>query len=175
MNVDAKKNQGALYCYNGRLQKKIENRSVTNGLCWSNDNHTMYYIDSFDYNIKAYDFNLTTGNISNERIVVQMKTGEMPDGICIDEEDNLWVAIWGGGSVNRYNPFTGKLVGKVFIAAPHVTSCAFGGIYMTQLFITTAKEGLSVELLKQFLLSGSLFIVNTGVKGLGGITLKDDT
>jgi sugar lactone lactonase YvrE len=99
MNVDTKKNQGALYCYNGRLQKKIENRSVSNGLCWSKDNHTMYYLDSFDYNIKAYDLNLTTGNISNERIVVQMKTDEMPDGMCIDEEDNLWVAIWGGGSV----------------------------------------------------------------------------
>ena len=127
----------------------------------------MYYIDSYDFNIKAYDFELKTGNISNERIVVTInEPRHTPDGMCIDQEGMLWVAIWGGGSVHRYNPFDGKLIGIVNMDALNVTSCTLGGKNMDQLFITTARVGLSEEQLQQYPLSGSLFISETKVKGL---------
>jgi sugar lactone lactonase YvrE len=168
MHKQAKDTGGTLYCFDGKsLTEKILNRKVSNGICWSKDNETMYYIDSFDYNIKRYDFDLINGIISNESIVVEVtEPGFMPDGMTIDEEGMLWVAMWGGRCVNRYNPFSGELVGKVEIDAPHVTSCAFGGNRMQQLFITTARAGLDEEQLLQYPDSGSLFIVDVGIKGM---------
>ncbi|MNY50079.1 L-arabinolactonase [compost metagenome] len=88
-----------------------------------------------------------------------------PDGMTIDEQGMLWVAMWGEGTVNRYNPLTGELIGRVEVNAPHVSSCAFGGASMTQLLITTASAGLSNEQLKQFPESGTLFLVDVGIKG----------
>ncbi len=167
MHEEAKLYEGALYCYDGSLEKKIENRSVSNGICWSKDNTVMYYIDSFEYNIKAYDFELKTSRISNERAVVTVEEhGYIPDGMCIDEDGMLWVAMWGGGCVNRYDPQTGELIGKVMVDVPNVTACAFGGEDMQQLFITTARKGLNEEELEQYPLSGSLFCTNVGIRGL---------
>lgn len=168
MHEEANGAVGALYCFDGKnLIEKIPNRKVSNGICWSKDNKIMYYIDSYDYNIKSYDFDLINGTISNETIVVEMKnSGFIPDGMTIDKDGMLWVAMWGGGCVNRYNPFSGELVGKVVVSAPHVTSCAFGGADMTQLFITTGRKGLNEELLKQFPDSGRLFLVDVGIKGM---------
>lgn len=167
MNKEAKGAVGALYCFDGEeVKKMIPNRKVSNGICWSNDSRAMYYIDSFDYNIKRYDFDLGTGTISNEKIVVQMKeSGFTPDGMTIDEEGMLWVAMWGEGTINRYSPLSGELVGKVEVNAPHVSSCAFGGANMTQLLITTATAGLNDNQLKQFPESGALFLVDVGIKG----------
>nr|AUN37891.1 gluconolactonase [uncultured bacterium] len=168
MHQEAKGAEGTLYCFDGKnLIEKILNRKVSNGICWSKDNKTMYYIDSFDNNIKRYDFDLSNGSISNESIIVEMtEPGCTPDGMTIDEEGMLWVAIWGGGCVNRYNPLTGEIIGVVYLDAPNVTSCAFGGNNMEQLFITTARVGLDEEQLQQYPDSGSLFIVDVGIKGM---------
>ncbi|MDR6942606.1 SMP-30/gluconolactonase/LRE family protein [Mucilaginibacter pocheonensis] len=175
MHVDANLHEGALYCYDGSFKKVIENRSVSNGIGWSGDNHTMYYIDSFDYDVKAYDFDLTTGNISGERIAVKIEEpGCMPDGMTVDKDGMIWVAMWGGACVNRYDPHNGNLIGKVMVVAPHVTSCAFGGDNMQTLFITTAKQGLSKSQLNQYPLSGALFTVETDIKGAGAHFFKND-
>ena len=167
MNKEATGAVGTLYCFDGvDVKKMIPNRKVSNGICLSNDNTQMYYVDSFDYNIKSYDFYLEMGAISNERIIVEMKKPDYtPDGMTIDEEGMLWVAMWGEGTVNRYNPLSGELIGKVEVNAPHVSSCAFGGANMTQLLITTASAGLSDDQLKQFPESGTLFLVDVGIKG----------
>lgn len=166
MNIEAKPHEGALYCFDSSLQQKIEGVSIFNGICWSNDNATMYYIDSFGYDIKAYDFDLPTGDISNERIVVKIEgRNVMPNRMTIDSEGMLWVAMWGGACVHRYNPINGILIGKVQVDAPNVTACAFGGENMQQLFITTARAGLTNKQLRQSPLSGSLFIANTSIKG----------
>ena len=163
MHIEAKGTAGTLYCFDGRLTKKLSGIKVSNGICWSSDNNTMYYIDSFDYNIKAYDFNLMSGDISNERVVVKIEEpGFIPDGMTIDEEDMLWVAIWGSGYVNRYDPHNGHLIGKVMVDAANVTSCAFGGEQMEKLLITTASIGLDEKQLRG---GGSLFIAETGIKG----------
>jgi sugar lactone lactonase YvrE len=166
MNMQGKLHQGALYCFDGSLQKKLDNISISNGICWSKDNCTMYYIDSYDYNIKAYDFDLNKGDITNERILVSnLEKGFIPDGMTIDEGGMLWVAMWGGSCVHRYNPTNGSLIGKVQLPVPNITSCAFGGKNMKTLLITTARADLDDEELLQFPLSGSLFYINTDVKG----------
>ncbi|QNK61532.1 SMP-30/gluconolactonase/LRE family protein [Pedobacter sp. PAMC26386] len=166
MQEEARKNEGALYCYDGRLTKMIDRISVSNGICWSSDHGVMYYIDSFDKHIKAFDFDINVPALSNSRIVVEIKEeGCLPDGMCIDEKGMLWVAIWGGGCVNRYNPESGNLIGKVSVNAPHVTSCAFGGEQLTELFITTATKELSSETLINYPESGAVFSVETGIKG----------
>lgn len=167
MDLEAKHHAGNLYCFNRKLIRKIKGTSVSNGICWSPDNRTLYYIDSFLYHIKAFDYDLATGNISNERIIVEItEPGTLADGMCIDSDGMLWVAIWGGSCVNRYNPFNGNCIGKIEINAPNVTSCAFGGKQMNQMLITTAKDGLSEEELKQFPHSGSLFMIKLNLTGL---------
>ncbi|MBO9672429.1 MAG: SMP-30/gluconolactonase/LRE family protein [Sphingobacteriaceae bacterium] len=168
MHVNAKHGAGNLYCYDqNKLIKKIRGTNVSNGICWSPDYKTMYYIDSFSYQIKAFDYDLATGNINNEQIVVQItETNTLADGMCIDTEGMLWVAMWGGSCVNRYNPLTGECIGKIEVNAPHVTSCAFGGEHMNQMLITTAKDGLSTEALRLHPHSGSLFSVKLKVTGL---------
>jgi len=164
--MEGKLQQGALYCFDGSLKTKIKSVSLSNGICWSKDNAIMYYVDSYDYNIKAYDFDLNKGDIANERILVSgLEKGFIPDGMTIDEEGMLWVAMWGGSCVHRYNPANGSLIGKIHVPAPNVTSCAFGGKDMKTLLITTARAGLDDEQLLQFQLSGSLFYVDTDVKG----------
>ncbi len=168
MHVDAKLHEGALYRFDGELKKILDNISISNGICWSADNRTMYYIDSSDYNIKAYDFNLASGDISNERVIVHIKEPDhTPDGMCIDKDGMLWVAIWGGSCVNRYDPGTGNLIGCVNVDAPNVSNCAFGGNDMNLLFITTARADLSDGQLQQYPLSGSLFYANIDVSGAG--------
>lgn len=168
MHKEAKGEQGALYCFDGKNWiEKISNRKVSNGICWSKDNTTMYYIDSFDFNIKKYDFDLIKGTISNEQIIVEVsQAGATPDGMTIDEQGMLWVAMWGSGCVNRYNPLNGELIGMVSLDAPNVASCAFGGKDMQQLLITTARVGLDEEQLRRYPDSGALFIVDVGIKGM---------
>lgn len=170
MHTEAKHGEGALYRYDGTLRKMLDKVSVSNGICWSPDNSKMYYIDSMDYNIKAFDFDLINGEITNESIIAQ--TEFIPDGMCIDQEGMLWVAMWGGGCVHRYHPVTGEIIGKVMVDAPHVTSCAFGGPDMNRLFITTARSGLSKSQLAQFPDSGSLFVAELPITGMPAHTFS---
>lgn len=167
MHINAELNQGAIYCFDGTLRKVIGGLSVPNGLCWSADGRKMYHIDSFAYSVKAYDFDADTGSISNDRVVVSISPPDTPDGMCIDEEGMLWIAIWGGGCVNSYNPANGQLMSTIIVDAPYVTSCAFGGRNMKQMLITTAADGLNREQLEQYPLSGSLFIVDLPIAGKG--------
>lgn len=168
MHTNGLLHEGALYCFDGGLKKVIPGASVSNGICWTMDHKTMYYIDSLAYNVTAYDFDLATSSITNKHVVIEIADDKahLPDGMCIDEQGMLWVAIWGAGCINRYNPSNGQLIGKVTVTAPNVTSCAFGGKDMRQLFITTATAGLTKEKLQEFPDSGALFIANVGVRGV---------
>lgn len=166
MHLEAEKAAGNLYLFDGGLQVKIPNRTISNGLCWGPRHDVMYYIDSHDRCIKAYGFDVETGEISGGRSVVEIgEPGQEPDGMCIDDEGMLWAAIWGGACVKRFNPATGDCIGIVTVPTPHVSSCAFGGENMQQLLITTARKGLSKAQLEEFPLSGSLFLANIGIGG----------
>jgi sugar lactone lactonase YvrE len=169
MNLDEKKEAGNLYRINFDYQvtRILNNVSVSNGMAWSMDHKKMYYIDSPTYLVKAFDYNSETGDISNPHPAITIpKEMGTPDGMTIDEEGMLWVAHYGGAQVCRWNPVNGKLVSKIDIPAPHVTSCTFGGAALNTLFITTARENLSDEEINEYPLSGSVFAIKVGVRGV---------
>ncbi len=167
MNKKGAKNAGNLYVFDGQqLTVKQSEVTVSNGIVWSADKKTMYYIDTPEYAVFAYDYNVSTGEISNRRVAVQVpKELGAPDGMTIDAEGMLWVAHWGGSAVIQWNPKTGDKLRVIDVPAPHVTSCAFGGADLKTLFITTAREGLSDEQLQKYPLSGSLFQIVIDVQG----------
>ncbi|MBI2192272.1 MAG: SMP-30/gluconolactonase/LRE family protein [Planctomycetes bacterium] len=160
---------GSLYCLEKDLTVRcmIERVTISNGLVWTSDRRTFYYIDTVTYQVAAYDYDMETGNISRRRVAVELpRDGGGPDGMAIDEEDMLWVALWGGGQVARWNPRTGKLIGKITApSAKQVTSCAFGGPGLKDLYITTASIGLSPEALKEQATAGCLFHAAVDVRG----------
>ena len=145
---------------------EIPNTSISNGLAWTSDKRTFYYIDSATFEIRAFDFNPENGSISNGKSVVKIpEEYGSPDGMCIDEEDMLWVAHWGGNCVRRWNPKMGEVREKIEVPAPHVTSCCFGGKDLKTLYITTARSGLSARQLEEYPLSGGLFVCEPNIKG----------
>jgi sugar lactone lactonase YvrE len=151
----------------GSVHKMLDHVSISNGITWSADNKTMYYVDSPLNTIDAFDYDINSGAISNRRVIATID-GELggPDGMTIDEEGKLWVALWGGNGVGRFDPATGKLLQKIDVPAPHIASCTFGGKNLDILYITSAREGMSEQQLEQYPLSGGLFSTQPGVKGV---------
>jgi len=157
---------GNFFRLNSRLQSKlkIEKTSVSNGMAWTADNKTMYYIDSPTFKVRAFDFE--NGDISNPKTAIEIPEDYgSPDGMSIDENDMLWIAHWGGSCVRQWNPKTGKMLLKIDVDAPHITSCCFGGEDLKTLYITSARSGLTKEELEQHPASGGLFVFETAVKG----------
>ena len=158
---------GNVYCLDAdwRVVKKIDNITLSNGMGWSPDNRIFYYIDSATNTVAAYNFVPETGEISDRRVVVRLPRGfvGMPDGMCVDAEGMLWVALWGGGGIVRWNPSTGDILQRLDMSMPNVTCCAFGGERLDELYITTARLGTDTEL---YPLAGGLFKVRPGVQGL---------
>jgi len=111
---------------------------ISNGMAWSADGGTLYYNDSDTKGVDAFDYDIETGEISNRRRVYTSE--HTPDGMTIDEEGKLWVALWGGHKVIRIDPVTGEVTGEIPIPAENVTSCCFGGAGCKTLFITTSGE-----------------------------------
>ncbi|WOC41010.1 SMP-30/gluconolactonase/LRE family protein [Polaribacter sp. HL-MS24] len=146
---------------------KKDRITISNGIVWTADKKTMYFIDTPTLEIKGYDYNDTTGEISNERVAVKVDSSlGFPDGMTIDEEDMLWVGMWNGNAVVRFNPITGNVDRKIEVPAHNVTSCAFGGDDLATLYITTAREDMTLEELNENPLSGSVFKVIPGVRGV---------
>ncbi|WP_010277479.1 SMP-30/gluconolactonase/LRE family protein [Paenibacillus senegalensis] len=168
LSMVGKKEQAALYRLDtdGTITKMIDAVSCSNGLAWSSDHQTMYYIDTLSERVMAYDFNKTTGDISNGRTVIDFTDQPgLPDGMTIDAEDCLWIAHWGGCQVSRWNPKTGDKLASIELPALNVTSCTFGGKNLDELYITTAYEGMSEEERRQYPKSGCLFKTTPGVTG----------
>jgi sugar lactone lactonase YvrE len=159
---------GALYKVGKDLKPDIQlaQLTISNGMAWTADNRTFHFIDTPTRHIKAFHFELESGKIEFDRIAIEIPEElGFPDGMCIDQEGMLWVAHYGGSGVYRWNPTTGELIEKVELPVPHITSCAFGGENLDTLLITTAQENLSEVQLKEFPLSGDVFLVKTRTKG----------
>lgn len=157
---------GALYCLDTDLsvRRMVDDVTCSNGLAWSADNKTMYYIDSPTKQVVAYDYDLASGDIANRRVIIQIAEG-VPDGMAIDADGMLWIAQWGGYQVSRWNPHTGTKIGNIELPVSQVTSCAFAGPGLSTLYITSARTGLSEEQLAEEPLAGALFTFQPGVKG----------
>lgn len=161
--------QGSLYRMDTDLSvhKMLGDIGISNGIIWSLDNKTMYYADTVANTIRAFDYDPDSGNISNERVIIQ-PTKEMgpPDGITIDAEGMLWVAHYGGGCARRWHPENGQVLQTIDLPARQITACAFGDKDLETLYITSAAQRLDEAALKQQPLAGSLFSVKPGARGI---------
>jgi sugar lactone lactonase YvrE len=169
MSTRGEKEAGVLYRIDpdSTVNKMIENVSISNGIVWSNDELAMFYIDTPTQQVKKYDYNKETGEINNPQTVIEIpKEMGAPDGMTIDEDGNLWIALWGGSAVGCWNPESGELIQEIEVPAKNVTSCAFGDDDLKTLYITTARIGTSDEDLKRFPEAGGLFKTRLGVKGV---------
>ena len=168
MNMDEKTPSGALYSFDGgTATKMLDGIRISNGLAWSPDYKTFYYIDTPTRELKAFDYDLSTGQIANSRVVITVPESlGWPDGMTSDMGGNLWIAIWGGAQVTRWNPRTGQLLEQIPLPAKNVTSCIFGGDNLDELYITSARVGLDDADLAAYRHSGSLMRVTTKVQGM---------
>lgn len=177
MGFGAPKGAASLYrvIADGTVTTMLSDVTISNGIVWSANKKYMYYNDTPTRKIARYRYDDKTGDILYDGIAVRIPEGTgSPDGMTIDCNDNLWVAQWGGGGVYCYNPYTSELLTKVVVPAPHVASCAFGGENLDELYITTARAGLSPEQLKEFPLSGSVFRCKPGIKGVKAYSFKGE-
>lgn len=160
---------GSVYCLETDLsiEKKIGGVTVSNGMAWSHDHRTLYYIDSPSFEVVGYSYDVTTGDISGKKLIIAVsKEDGSPDGMTIDNEGMLWVAHWGGWKLTRWNPVTGKKLKEIALPVSQVTSCTFGGDHGEDLYITSAKIHLTAEQLEKQPLAGSLFVIrNCGFAG----------
>ena len=168
MHLDAQHGAGALYRLDhdaAEVTRAAENVTISNGLAWHEPGGTMYYIDTPTQQIDAFDWCRDTGEIRNRRTVATLKGGS-PDGMCIDCDGQLWVAMWGGSRVARINPQSGRETGAVTLPCTNVTSCCFGGQKLDQLWITSARIGVDEARLANQATAGGLFVADVGVAGL---------
>lgn len=148
-----------------KLRTITDGITCSNGLDWSPDRTTLYYIDTLTYRVDAFDYDIETGEATNRRPAFSMPTEwGYPDGMCIDHDGGLWVAFSGGSSVRRFTR-DGEVDVYVEVPVPGVTSCAFGGSNGDVLFITTTQFNLSEEDLVRYSDSGGLYAVRTGHSG----------
>ena len=169
MNWQQAQGQAKLFSIqsDGSVHTKMDGVTISNGIVWTKDKKTMYYIDTPTSQIKAYDYDDVTGAITNERVAVDIPVDlGYPDGMTIDEDDMVWVGMWNGNAVIRCNPKTGVVLQKIEVPAHNITSCAFGGPNLETLYITTATVDMTDEELTKYPLAGSIFKVNPGVKGV---------
>ncbi len=136
---------GALYCLDDTGVKMLQSDTkISNGMAWSKDRKHFYFSDSLFYQVFKYDYDIETGSISNRQVLCDISDG-VPDGMTIDEDDNLWIAIWGGHRIECRDTGTGELLAVIDVPAEHVTSCAFYGDNKEHLFITSSGDALTGE------------------------------
>ncbi|XP_013139357.1 PREDICTED: regucalcin-like [Papilio polytes] len=168
------KGKGSLYRLDDRgCVKLCEKIDVSNGLAWDLTEKAFYYVDSLEYKIRRYDYDVETGDISNKRYIFDFKENKLiggPDGLTIDTEGNLWIAIFYGSCVLKVDPRSGTVLDRVPIPAKQITSVTFGGRNLDTLFVTTASLPIDGE---QKPPCGATFMVTgLGVKGHPNVKFK---
>ena len=157
---------------NGSITPVVENVAVSNGIGFTGDLKQMYFTDSPTHRIDIFDYDVSTGELSNRRPFVEIESNDgIPDGLTVDAEDPVWSARWDGSSLCRYTP-TGELERRIWFPARKVSSLTFGGPDLTDIYVTTAggpnraAEGPG---------AGGLFRLDLGIRGrsefLSGIGL----
>lgn len=165
---DKENHPGALYVIekNKDIKKAFSGVGCSNGQCWSSDNKKMFYIDTTTLTLRSYDYEIETGEFSNETVILEYpKENGFLDGMTIDAEDKLWVALWNGSKVIRFCPETKTIIGEIQVDARQVTSMVFAGDNLDKLLITTARSGIDESILKDQPNNGNLFICETNIPG----------
>lgn len=150
----------------GQLELALGSTTLSNGMGWSPDGQRMYFIDSTTQRIDVFDFDERDGTIVDRRCLAQVDPQDgMPDGMALDVEGGVWVCLFGGGAVRRYDP-DGRLSEHVALPVPHPTCPAFGGQDMATMFISTTRHRLSPKQLLDVPNAGSVLALRVGVQGL---------
>jgi sugar lactone lactonase YvrE len=158
-------NEGVLFRLDPdlKLNRMVEQLTIPNGIGWNITNDTMYLTDSPTGKIFAFDFDESTGEISNRRVHFDIGEPKEPDGFAIDVEGCIWSAVYGGGKVIRISP-EGKVIGEISLPTRNITCPTFVG---TELFITTAKDDKNDDQFPESIrYGGHLYRVDVGVQGL---------
>jgi len=168
MDMNEKDPTGSLYSLDGKAVTRIlGDVTISNGMAWSPDHKTFYYIDTPTRTVRAFDYDLETGMIENPRVVITVPEAlGWPDGMTSDTQGNLWIAMWGGAKMTKWNPNTGELLEQIPAPAKNVSSCVFGGKNMNELYMTSARIGLDEATLTQYPLTGGVFCLETNVEGM---------
>ncbi len=168
MDMNENEASGSLYSFDGKsVTRLLDGIRISNGLAWSPDHKTFYYIDTPTREVKAFDYDVNSGQIANPRVAIRVpESMGFPDGMTSDMQGNLWIALWGGAQVAKWNPQTGQLLERIPIPALQTSSCVFGGRDMNELYVTSARIGMSEADLNKYPLSGGLFKVETSVEGM---------
>jgi sugar lactone lactonase YvrE len=163
MAYDQRPGAAALYRLDPdrRVHRVLDGLTISNGLGWSPDGSLAYYDDTAEHRVDVFDYARETG-LTARRPFVRLPDDGNPDGLTVDAEGGVWVALFGGGVVHRYTP-DGALDVVIEVPAAQVTACTFGGPRLDQLFITTSREGLGPD---DDPLAGALFRAEVGVPGL---------
>jgi len=140
------------------IKKIISEVTLANGLDWSVDNQTFYFIDSLEHCVDAFSYD--GKEITDRRTIIKFNENEIPDGMCVDSEDGLWIAFWDGSEVRRYDEKY-KISERIGLPVSYTTSCAFAGKNLDQLVITTAHNNETGKHPQ----SGMTFICHPGIKG----------
>jgi len=167
MGMGGAREKGTLYRLDpdGKVRRMLGPVSISNGLDWSPDNRIFYYTDLALSRIDQFDFDLASGAIRNRRPFVEFSSEiGYPDGLIVDAEGFVWVALWEGGSLHRYSP-DGRLDLIVPVPASQTTKCAFGGKDLQDLYVTSAAVGLDAAARAQQPHAGSLFRIRTRMRG----------
>lgn len=142
----------------GGFSQQLPGISMSNGIGWSPDGRRLYYVDSVTHRLDVLDHDPASGAIGGRRGLFSLPEDHLPDGLCVDAEGGIWLAVWGGACVVHLSP-DGAELDRVVLPTPLVTSCAFGGRDYRTLFITTASEDEADPN------AGRLFAVEPGVAG----------
>ncbi|MGX1546697.1 SMP-30/gluconolactonase/LRE family protein [Streptomyces adustus] len=143
----------------GTIETVLDDVTVSNGTGWSPDGRLMYYVDSPTRRIDVFDHD--GGRITNRRTLAEIEAGAgFPDGLTVDADGCVWVALWDGGAVRRYTP-SGALDRVITLPTPRITACAFGGPDLRDLYVTTARTGLSAP----SALAGCLLVIPEAGQG----------
>jgi sugar lactone lactonase YvrE len=148
-----------------RVSRVVADVTLSNGLDWSLDNRRMYYIDSVTQQVDGFDFDVERGILGERRTAIAIpKEVGLPDGMTVDAEGGLWVALHGAGVVHRYTP-SGQLDRVIHVPTRMVTCPAFGGADYGDLYISSMNYGMSEAALRDEPLAGALFRCRPGVRG----------
>ena len=165
--MDHAQEQAALYRLDpdGTVTTQLTGVTNSNGIDWSPDNRLMYYVDTGTRRIDVCEFDLDRGAFANRRPLVTIADSDgKPDGLIVDADGGVWIALWGGGAVRRYGP-DGRLDREIALPVPDVTKCAFGGADLADLYITTARGALSEAEGVTYPQAGGLFHCRPGLIG----------
>lgn len=159
---------GSLYRLDPDLSvtRVLDAVSESNGIDWSPDDRLMYYVDSLEYRVDVFDFDLGSGTVSGRRpfAVYDSSVEILPDGLTVDAEGGVWIALWGGSALHRYTP-EGALDRVLTMPTRQITSCAFAGPGYEDLYVTSAREWLEADALAQEPDAGAVFVCRPGVRG----------